>query len=96
MKFIDKYFNRIVTIFLFLIFAQQCSNSHTLSGIEKKQRIESIRLDSISTRSEIARSLKIEGLKSEMRMIQSTDRKILDVNRQSEIDRELKRLESTK
>lgn len=38
--------------------------------------------------------LKIEGLKSEKRMIQSTDRKILDVNRQSEIDKEIQKLES--
>jgi hypothetical protein len=34
--------------------------------------------------------MQIEGLKSEKRMIQSTDRKILDVNRMSEIDKELK------
>ena len=34
-----------------------------------------------------------EGLKTEKRMIQSTDRKIFDVNRQSEIDKEIKRLE---
>jgi hypothetical protein len=37
--------------------------------------------------------IKIEGLKSEKRMIQSTDRKILDVNRQSEIDKEISNLE---
>jgi hypothetical protein len=37
--------------------------------------------------------LKIEGLKTEKRMIQSTDRKILDVNRQSEIDKEIQELE---
>ena len=36
--------------------------------------------------------LQIEGLKTEKRMIQSTDRKILDVNRQSEIDKELETL----
>ena len=37
--------------------------------------------------------LTIEGLKAEKRMIQSTDRKILDVNRQSEIDKEIQVLE---
>ena len=36
----------------------------------------------------------IEGLKVEKRMIQSTDRKILDVNRQSEIDKEIENLET--
>ena len=29
-------------------------------------------------------------------MIQSTDRKIFDVNRQAEIDKEIKKIESTK
>ena len=37
--------------------------------------------------------LQIEGLKSEKRMIQSTDRKMMDLQRQAEIDREIKRLE---
>jgi len=32
------------------------------------------------------------GLESEKRMIQSTDRKMLDVQRQSKIDEELKKL----
>jgi hypothetical protein len=38
--------------------------------------------------------LQIEGLKSEKRMIQSTDRKILDVNRQTQIDNEISSLEA--
>jgi hypothetical protein len=42
---------------------------------------------------ELLKEIKIEGLKAEKRMIQSTDRKILDVNRQAEIDKELQQLE---
>ena len=38
------------------------------------------------------KDLEIEGLKAEKRMIQATDRKMLDVQRQSQIDAELKRL----
>jgi hypothetical protein len=50
-------------------------------------------LDSIKTEIKLTRQeIKIEGLKSEKRMIQSTDRKILDVNRQAEIDKELQQL----
>jgi L-asparaginase II len=45
-------------------------------------------LDSIATK----KDLEIEGLKAEKRMIQATDRKMLDVQRQSEIDVELKKL----
>jgi hypothetical protein len=37
--------------------------------------------------------VQLEGLKVEKRMIQSTDRKILDVQRQSEIDKEINLLE---
>jgi hypothetical protein len=40
--------------------------------------------------------VEIEGLKAEKRMIQSTDRKIMDVNRQSQIDLEIKKLENSK
>jgi hypothetical protein len=40
----------------------------------------------------LTNDIKIEGLKSEKRMIQSTDRKILDVQRQTEIDKELSKL----
>ena len=47
-------------------------------------------LTSFSPKKEII----IEGLKSEKRMIQSTDRKILDVNRQSQIDKEISSLEN--
>ena len=39
--------------------------------------------------------MKIEGLRSEKRMIQATDRKMLDVQRQTQIDEEIKKLEET-
>jgi hypothetical protein len=39
------------------------------------------------------KDLQIEGLKAEKRMIQSTDRKMMDVQRQSAIDEEIKSLE---
>jgi len=36
--------------------------------------------------------LKIEGLRNELRMIQATDRRMLDVRRQTEIEEEIKKL----
>lgn len=39
------------------------------------------------------KDLQIEGLKTEKRMIQSTDRKMLDVSRQGEIDKEIEKLQ---
>ena len=45
------------------------------------------------TKKELNIVLQIEGLKSEKRMIQATDRKILDVQRQTKIDQEVSELE---
>ena len=50
--------------------------------------------DKQHTKNELNVKLQIEGLKSEKRMIQSTDRKILDVNRQTEIDNEITKLQN--
>ena len=38
--------------------------------------------------------MQVEGLKSEKRMIQGTDRKMLDVQRQNQIEKEIKELET--
>ena len=48
-------------------------------------------VDSLSTT--LKKEIKIEGLKSEKRMIQATDRKMMDVNRQTEIDKEISELQ---
>jgi len=93
MEFIEKHFTKAVLVLLLIIFLQQCNTSRKLSSIEKQTKALNARVDSISTRAELDKSLQVEGLKAEMRMIQSTDRKILDVNRQSEIGLELKKLE---
>ena len=58
-----------------------------LNQVEKVQKS----VDSLNQ--VLQKQIKIEGLKTEKRMIQSTDRKILDVNRQAEIDKELQQLE---
>ena len=51
------------------------------------------KIDSLTSVTVTKTDLQIEGLKVEKRMIQSTDRKILDVNRQSELDKEIDRLQ---
>jgi hypothetical protein len=100
MKFIDQHFTKIVIIILFIAFIQTCTISRKSSSLEKQSKITNARLDSIQailfTKNDIAKLIEIEGLKSEKRMIQSTDRKIFDVNRQAEIDKEIKKIESTK
>jgi hypothetical protein len=50
------------------------------------------KIDSLQSTAASKKDLQIEGLKAEKRMIQSTDRKMLDVNRQAEIDKEIEKL----
>jgi hypothetical protein len=54
-----------------------------------RKEIESIK-DSTYTKTELNKELKIMGLESEKRMIQATDIKLLDVQRQSQIEEEIK------
>lgn len=56
-----------------------------------RKEIESIK-DSTYTKTEMNKELKIMGLEAEKRMIQATDRKLMDVQRQSQIEEEIKNL----
>ena len=96
MNLINKHFNKIAICLLLVIFVQQCNSSSNINSLEKKLKITNVKLDSVCKSSELKAGLEIEGLKAEKRMIQSTDRTMLDVNRQSEIDTKLQKLESSK
>jgi len=99
MKTLEKIkgFSWAISLFLLLvIFLRQCGVNRDIDRIEKQYKIQSSYMDSICTKNEVKRIVEVEGLKSEKRMIQSTDRKILDVNRQSQIDAEIKKLENSK
>ena len=91
-NFIQKNFTIIVLVIALLGLFKSCGDGRELSKIRKE--IQTIK-DSTYTKDELDVRLRIEGLKSEKRMIQATDRKILDVNRQTEIDNEINRLEKT-
>ena len=88
-KFIQNNFTVIVLVIALLTFLKGCNDTKKLSNIEKE--ISAIK-DSTYTKGELDRELKITGLESEKRMIQATDRKLLDVRRQTEIEEEIKRL----
>lgn len=88
-KFIEKNFTIIVLIITLLSFFKGCSDSREITKIKKE--ITNIK-DSTFTKEELRRELKISGLEAEKRMIQATDRKLLDVRRQTEIEEEIKRL----
>jgi thiamine biosynthesis lipoprotein ApbE len=89
-QFIEKNFTTIVLVVLLLTFFKGCSDSREITKI--KNEIKQIK-DSTYTKKELIIVLQIEGLKSEKRMIQATDRKILDVQRQTQIDEEISKLQ---
>jgi len=88
-KFIENNFVVIVFVIALLTFFKSCGDTRELSKI--KNDIKTIK-DSTYTKDELNRQLRISGLESEKRMIQATDRKLLDVRRQTEIEDEIKRL----
>ena len=88
-KFIENNFVVIVLVIALLTFFNGCGDTRELSKI--KNDIKTIK-DSTYTKDELNRQLRISGLEAEKRMIQATDRKLLDVRRQTEIEDEIKRL----
>lgn len=85
-KFIENNFTIIVLVIALLGFFKSCSDTREITKVKKE-------MTTLETR--LSTKMKIEGLHSEKRMIQATDRKMLDVQRQTEIDEEIKKLEST-
>ena len=83
-QFLQKHGLKVVILLLPLTYMKSCGVDHEVVKIKKQLTT----LDSLATK----KDLEIEGLKAEKRMIQATDRKMLDVQRQSEIDVELKKL----
>jgi hypothetical protein len=90
-KFIEKNFVIIVLIISLLSLFKSCGDSRELSKVRKEIQIIK---DSTYTKKELNVELTIMGLESEKRMIQATDRKLLDVQRQTQIEQEIKKLKS--
>jgi hypothetical protein len=83
-QFLQKNGLKVVIFLLILTYMKSCGVDREVTKIKKQLTT----LDSLATK----KDLEIEGLKAEKRMIQATDRKMLDVQRQSDIDTELKKL----
>ena len=92
-NFIKNNFVTIVLVISLLGLFKSCGDSRELTKVRKE--IAAIK-DSTYTKQELGSELKISGLEAEKRMIQSTDRKIFDVRRQTEIEEEIKKLKSQK
>ena len=97
-NYIDTWGVRVSLFLVLIIFFKTCTTNSKIKNESDKIQVLNNKVDSLEITidklsNNITKQIKIEGLKSEKRMIQSTDRKILDVNRQSEIDKELSKLE---
>jgi hypothetical protein len=84
LNFIDIWGNRIVFLLVLIVFFKTCTTNTRVERVNES-------VDSLSVK--LHKEIKIEGLKSEKRAIQASDRKIMDVNRQTEIDQEISKLE---
>lgn len=96
-NFVEKYFTVIVFVILVLTFFKGCNDSRNIN-LSKKYTQESVIFmqDSMYNKIELQKILnlitlhqtkksELEGLKAELRFYQSTNRTLMDVERQSEL-----------
>jgi len=90
-ELIDKHYRKVFLVLLVLIFFNTCGNPNRVTN--KRVETLSTKIDSLQSTTVTKSDLRIEGLKSEKRMIQATDRRMLDVQRQTAIEKEINELE---
>jgi Fe2+ transport system protein B len=90
--FLENHGTKIVLVLLMLTYMKSCSIDSEVSKLKKEAKANQEIINALPT----AKQLQIEGLKAEKRMIQATDRKLIDVRRQTEIEEEIKKLKSQK
>jgi hypothetical protein len=98
-KFFENHGSKLIILLLLLVYFKSCTVNTELSRVKKELVKTQLELDSTNVKINKLPNkidLEIEGLKSEKRMIQATDRKIFDVNRQNQIEIEIKKLEEKK
>lgn len=87
---LNAHGTKIIIFLLIIIYIKSCNVDNELTRIKKETKANSELLMNLPS----AKDLKIEGLNVEKRMIQATDRKLIDVRRQTDIEKEIKILES--
>jgi hypothetical protein len=80
----------ILTVFMLLVLLQTCTLNSNLKLVRKEMKNNKSATDTLAI--DLRKEMKIEGLKSEKRMIQATDRKLMDVQRQTQIEQEINEL----
>lgn len=92
-QFFKDHGSKVITVLLILLYLKSCGVDKDLNRLKKEVKETSVNTITLIEELPTKTDLIIEGLKSEKRMIQATDRKIFDVQRQNEIEKEIKRLE---
>jgi hypothetical protein len=97
MKALNQFFidhgSKLIVILLILLYLKSCGVDKEVNRLKKEVAETSAKTTEMINQLPTANDLKIEGLNAEKRMIQATDRKLLDVQRQTEIENEIKKLQ---
>ncbi len=83
LEFLDNWGVRISSILILIIFFKTCSTNTRVEKVREVSLKNNERIDSMTI--QLRKEIKIEGLEAERRMIQSTDREMMDVTRQERI-----------
>lgn len=96
MKKIKSFFSEngyiVMVVFMLFLSIQNCNQNSSIKSLRKDVKAVVATNDSMAHR--ISNEVKIEGLRAESRMIQATDRKMMDVQRQNQIEVEIKGLQA--
>jgi hypothetical protein len=84
-QFFATHGSKVIAVLLMLVYFKSCSIDSNVSSLKK-----------VVNQLPTSKDVKIEGLNAEKRMIQATDRKILDVQRQSQIESEIEKIQKSK
>jgi hypothetical protein len=83
LNILDVWGVRLMTLLVIIIFMKTCSTNSRVDKVKTQVQLNNAKIDSLAI--ELRKEIRIEGLETERRMIQSTDRDIMDVNRQGKI-----------
>jgi len=84
-QFFATHGSKVIAVLLVLVYFKSCSIDSNVSSLKK-----------VVNQLPTSKDVKIEGLNAEKRMIQATDRKILDVQRQNQIEAEIEKIQKSK
>jgi hypothetical protein len=82
-EFLDVWGIRLSSLLILIIFFKTCSTNTRVEKVKETAVKTNERVDSLTI--QLRKEIKIEGLEAERRMIQSTDREMMDVTRQERI-----------